>query len=315
MRAFRIAVTGKEGQVARAMVALGRFMEVEISTVGRPQLDLAHPATVLPALAAARPDAIVSAAAYTAVDQAEIERDVAFAINSAGAGAVAEAAGKLGVPVLHLSTDYVFNGCKAAPYLEDDATGPTSAYGASKLDGERRVALATDNHAIFRTAWIYSPYGTNFLKTMLRLAETRESVSVVTDQFGCPTSAEDIAHALILAARRLVESPGSSNSLRGIFHLAGTGEATWADFAREIFRCAESHGRKPVKVIAITSDQYPSPVRRPANSRLSSDKLKRVHGIEMPHWRQSTRKVVNALLGQGDQPESLRSSGGMRGPQ
>lgn len=296
MSRLRIAVTGKQGQVARAMTAIGPSLDVEVIAVGRPELDLADPASILTALEAARPDVVVSAAAYTAVDKAETEKDLAFAANGAGAGAVAEAASKLGVPVLHLSTDYVFDGSKAERYTEDDPTGPTSVYGASKLDGERRVAAATANHAIFRTAWVYSPYGANFLKTMLRLGETRDTLSVVADQHGCPTSAEDIAHAMIGAAQAMVEHDDAG--YRGVFHLTGSGEASWADFAREIFAAAEAHGRKPVAVQSITSDQYPSPVKRPANSRLSGEKLARIHGITLPDWRISTRKVVDTLLGQ-----------------
>jgi dTDP-4-dehydrorhamnose reductase len=270
-------------------------MGVEIVAVGRPALDLANPASIFSSLAATRPDAIVSAAAYTAVDKAETEKDLAFAINGNGAGAVAEAAQALDVPVLHLSTDYVFEGTKPDAYVETDPTGPTSVYGASKLDGERRVAAATDNHAIFRTAWVYSPDGSNFLKTMLRLGEARETISVVSDQHGCPTSACDIARALIQAAQRMVEDRDAR--YRGVFHLTGSGEASWADFARAIFKAAESRGRRPVKVMPITSDQYPSPVRRPENSRLSGEKLKRSYGIVLPDWRESTKAVIDALLG------------------
>lgn len=295
MSRLRIAVTGKEGQVARSMLALGPGMDVDIVAVGRPQLDLADPASVLAALREARPDAIVSAAAYTAVDKAETERDLAFAVNGAGAGAVAGAAAALGVPILHLSTDYVFDGAKPDRYRETDPTGPTSVYGASKLEGEIRVAAATPDHAIFRTAWVYSAHGNNFLKTMLRLGETRDTLSVVADQFGCPTSAEDIAAAMITAAGRMASD--RDERYRGIFHLTGSGEANWADFAREIFRVAGHHGRKPVEVVSITSDQYPSPVKRPANSRLSGEKLDQVYGIVLPDWRVSTAKVVGALLG------------------
>lgn len=296
MSPLRIAVTGKEGQVARSMLALGPEMGVEIIAVGRPEMDLSDPASVRAALEAARPDVIVSAAAYTAVDKAETEQNLAFAINGAGAGAVAEAATALGVPVLHLSTDYVFDGSKADRYVESDQTGPTSAYGASKLEGEALVAAATADHAIFRTAWVYSAHGANFLKTMLRLGETRDTLSVVADQWGCPTSAEDIARAMILAAQKLATD--RDEKYRGIFHLTGSGEASWAEFAREIFRAAEGHGRKPVAVVEITSDQYPSPVKRPANSRLSGDKLNQVYGIMLPDWRVSTAKVVDSLLGQ-----------------
>lgn len=295
MSVMRIVVTGKEGQIARSIAALGPRMNAEIVTIGRPELDLAAPGSIMPALATTRPDAIISAAAYTNVDKAETERDLAFAVNGVGAGAVAEAAARLGVPLLHLSTDYVFDGRKPTPYVETDRVGPISVYGASKIEGERRAEATLSDLAIFRTAWVYSPYATNFLKTMLRLGETHDRVAVVADQQGCPTSAEDIAHTLIIAAQRMVVD--RERRYRGIFHLAGTGEASWAEFAREIFRTAEVYGRHPVDVVPVTSDQYPSTVKRPANSRLSGEKLADIYGITLPEWQSSTRKVVETLLG------------------
>jgi dTDP-4-dehydrorhamnose reductase len=294
---MRIAVTGREGQVARSLAALGPERGVEIVLAGRPELDLAIPSSIYPALAALKPDAIISAAAYTAVDKAETERDLAFAVNGEGAGAVAEAAARLGVPVLHLSTDYVFNGAKQGAYVETDATGPCSVYGASKLDGERRIAAATDNHAIFRTAWVYSPYGANFVRTMLRLGETRDTVSVVADQQGCPTSAEDIAGALIDVAKRMAAD--ADPRFRGIFHLTGSGWASWADFAEHIFAIAAGAGHKPVDIRRITTSEYPTPAKRPANSLLSGQKLEDIYGISLPHWHSSTEKVVRTLLAQG----------------
>lgn len=291
---MRIVVTGKEGQVSRSVAVNGPAMGLEVVAVGRPELDLTDPAGVFPALAAARPDAIISAAAYTAVDRAETEPDLAYRVNAAGAGAVAAAAARLGVPLLHLSTDYVFDGSKSGPYVESDATRPISVYGASKLEGERRVAEAHADHAIFRTAWIYSPYGANFLKTMLRLGETRERISVVADQRGCPTSAGDIATALLIVAQRMIED--GSGTYRGIFHLTAAGQASWAEFAETIFDVAHDGGRSPVDVIPITSAEYPSPVRRPSNSTLSGEKLERTFGIVLPDWRTSTRGVVDSLL-------------------
>jgi dTDP-4-dehydrorhamnose reductase len=294
---MRIAVTGREGQVARSLAALGPAAGVEILLAGRPELDLGDPASVYPALAALRPDAIISSAAYTAVDKAEAEPDLAFAVNGGGASAVADAAARLNVPVLHLSTDYVFDGMKHWAYVETDATGPCSVYGASKLEGERRIAGGTDNHAIFRTAWVYSPYGNNFVKTMLRLGETRDTLSVVADQQGCPTSAEDIAGALIDAAKRMVAD--TDPRYRGIFHLTGSGQASWADFAGHIFAIATQAGRKPVDIRRITTSEYPTPAKRPANSLLSGQKLEDVFGISLPHWQSSTEKVVRTLLAQG----------------
>ncbi|CAN7288520.1 dTDP-4-dehydrorhamnose reductase [Rhizobium sp. LjRoot254] len=291
---MRIAVTGKQGQVAQSLAEIGPDEGVEIVLVGRPEFDLQDPSTVYEAISRAKPDIVVSAAAYTAVDKAESERDLAFAVNAAGAGAVAAAAARLGVPIIHLSTDYVFDGSLDRPYREDDEVGPASVYGASKLEGERLVASATPDHVIFRTAWVYSPFGNNFVKTMLRLGETRGEVGVVADQIGCPTSALDIAEAIIAVAAKLAAEP--SSALRGIFHLTGSGQASWADFAEHIFRSAEVSGRTPVKVNRITTADYPTPARRPANSRLSGEKLQQRYEIQLPDWRGSADRVIRRLL-------------------
>lgn len=291
---MRIAVTGRQGQVARSLAEIGGKAGVEIVLVGRPDLDLLDPGSILPALEAVRPDVIVSAAAYTAVDKAESEKEQAFAINAAGAGAVAKAAARLGVPVIHLSTDYVFDGSGTRPYREDDPTGPISVYGASKLVGEGLVAAATPDHVILRTAWVYSAHGANFVRTMLRLGETRAEVGVVADQFGCPTSAHDIADALMAVARRVTGDP--LPDLRGTFHLTGSGEASWSDFAEHIFATAVRHGRAPVGVRRIVTADYPTPAKRPANSRLSGGRMSEVFGIRLPDWRASTQTVVRRLL-------------------
>ncbi|WP_318764623.1 dTDP-4-dehydrorhamnose reductase [Agrobacterium fabrum] len=289
---MRIAVTGKNGQVVSALQALASA-DLEIVTLGRPELDLAQPETVLQALRAAKPDVVVSAAAYTAVDKAESESELAFAVNRDGAGAAAQAAKELSVPIIHLSTDYVFDGAKATPYIETDPVGPTSVYGLSKLEGEKAVAENTPNHAILRTAWVYSGYGNNFVKTMLRLGESRDEINVVADQLGCPTSANDIAVAIIEIARRLSNDP--SARLRGIFHLSGTGETNWANFATQIFKFSAENGGKSIIINNITTAQYPTPARRPANSRLDCSKLEEVYGIKLPAWQTSTRAVVTAL--------------------
>ncbi|OQP83606.1 dTDP-4-dehydrorhamnose reductase [Rhizobium rhizosphaerae] len=291
---MRLAVTGKQGQVVTALIERGAVHGVDILALGRPELDLADRASVLDALTGAKPDAIVSAAAYTAVDKAESEPAQAFAVNCDGAGAVAEAAVALGVPVLHLSTDYVFDGTSPEPYLESDLVGPTSVYGRSKLAGEMRLASIAPNHAILRTAWVYSPFGANFVKTMLRLAETRDSVSVVADQQGTPTSALDIADAVIAIARQMIDSDEAE--LRGVFHLTGTGSASWADFAEAIFAGLAEKTGKQVTVNRITTADYPTPARRPAYSRLSNEKLARLYGVRLPDWRDSTKLVLDRLL-------------------
>jgi dTDP-4-dehydrorhamnose reductase len=290
---LRLAVTGLKGQVVSALIERAP-KDVEIIALGRPQLDLELRGAVLAGLRHARCDAIVNAAAYTAVDKAESEPDVAMRINGEGAGHVAEAAAELGAPLLHLSTDYVFDGLLDRPYREDDPTGPIGAYGRSKLAGEEKIAAIHPNHVILRTAWVYSPFGSNFVKTMLRLGETRDGLRVVADQRGNPTSAIDIADALLLIARRLVSD--SSPSLRGVFHLTGCGEASWADVAEAAFATARASGYKPVHVTRITTADYPTPARRPANSRLDNQKLAERYGVTLPPWRQSLESCVSRLL-------------------
>lgn len=289
---MRIAVTGLQGQVVTALRE--RAAGAEIVALGRPRLDLTSRASVRDAVREARCDAIVNAAAYTAVDKAEQEEVLATRVNGAGAGFVAEAAAELGVPLLHVSTDYVFDGALDRPYREEDATAPTGAYGRSKLEGEKRVAATCANAAILRTAWVYSPFGTNFVRTMLRLGETREEVGVVADQLGNPTSALDIADALLVIARRLARDPAPE--LRGLFHMTGAGEACWAEMAEAIFARAAQHGRKQVRVRRIATADYPTPARRPANSRLDNTKLARVHGVALPPWRESLAVCVDRLL-------------------
>jgi len=290
---LRLAVTGLKGQVVSALIERAP-RDVEITAIGRPQLDLGLRHAVLANLRHTGCDAIVNAAAYTAVDKAENEPDIAMRINGEGAGHVAEAAAELNVPLLHLSTDYVFDGTLDRPYREDDATGPTGAYGRSKLAGEQKIAALHPNHVILRTAWVYSPFGANFVKTMLRLGETREEVGVVADQRGNPTSAIDIADALILLARRLAAD--RSPDLRGIFHLTGRDEASWADVAEAAFQQARKAGRRPVRVRRIATADYPTPARRPANSRLDNAKLAARYGLSLPPWRQSLEGCVERLL-------------------
>ena len=229
----RIAVTGSKGQVATAL-AERAGNGVEIIALARPAFSLEDRASVLAGLEAARPDVIVNAAAYTAVDKAESEEDLAFRVNGEGAAHVAEAAARIGAPLLHLSTDYVFDGTLDRPYREDDPTGPTGAYGRTKLAGEQRVADQQPNSVILRTAWVYSPFGANFVRTMLRLNETRDEVGVVSRSARQPD----------LGARhrrrgdrhcRKDERTTRRPALRGVFHMTGTGEATWADFAETVF--------------------------------------------------------------------------------
>ena len=293
-RPLRLVVTGSRGQVVRALVERGPHQNVEIVALGRPRLDLLKPGSILVALEAARPDVVVSAAAYTAVDLAESHSAEADAINAVGAGAVARAAAKLGAPVVHLSTDYVFDGLLDRPYREDDPTGPVGEYGRSKLAGERAVAAANSDHAILRTAWVFSPFGQNFVRTMLQLATTREEIAVVADQHGAPTSAHDIADGVMRVARNL--KADAAPRLRGIFHLTAQGEASRAEFAEAIFTLSRQAGGPFARVTAIPSSAYPTPARRPPNSRLDNSRIAREHGIVLPHWREALAVCMARLV-------------------
>jgi dTDP-4-dehydrorhamnose reductase len=292
---MQIAVTGRSGQVVLSLLERAKAGNVRVRAVGRPDLDLARPETVVTALLALRPDAIVNAAAYTAVDLAESEPALAHEINAAGAAAVARAAAQLDIPIVHLSTDYVFDGSLGRPYREDDATGPLGVYGASKLAGEAAVAAANANHAILRTAWVYSPFGKNFARTMLTLANTRDEISVVSDQLGSPTNALDIADGIITVVRNLIDRPAAPE-LRGTFHMTGAGETNWAEFAQAIFAISAGVGGPSARVRPIPTSAYPTPARRPANSRLDNSRLLNVHGVRLPDWRPSLRGCIERLV-------------------
>lgn len=291
---MKIVVTGNGGQVVTSLVERAtRCGGIEVLPLGRPVLDLAEPSTIADALAAACPDLIVSAAAYTAVDNAEDEPDIAYRVNGVAPGVLAREASRLGVRVIQLSTDYVFSGDGAEPYRETDETGPQSVYGASKRDGELAVLAAGPMHLVVRTAWVYSPFGTNFVKTMLRLAADRDEIRVVGDQFGSPTSALDIADGILSAARRLMDGEPSG----GLFHLTGTGYASWADLAREVFVASARYGGPVASVRDIATSDYPTKAKRPANSRLASTRFLDVFGYQAPAWQESVDVVVRRLLG------------------
>lgn len=292
-KTLRLAVTGLSGQVVSALI--DRAPEnVEIIALGRPQLELAKRDAVMATLRHVRADTIINAAAYTQVDKAESEPDLAMRINGDGAGYVAEVAAELNVPLLHLSTDYVFDGKLDRAYREDDVANPITAYGRSKLSGEKKIRQAHDKHIIIRTAWVYSPFGANFVKTMLRLGRHKDEVSVVADQCGNPTSAIDIADALIKISQTV--SKDKDRCFFGTFHMSGQGEATWAELAQNIFEETKSLGSKHVSVKRITTNEYPTPADRPKNSRLDNGKLKETFGFSLPYWQLSLKTCVQRLL-------------------
>lgn len=296
---MNILLLGKNGQVGwelqRALAPLGR-----ITACDSDECDLADPAALRDLVRAVHPDAIVNAAAYTAVDRAESERDLAWAVNAAAPGVLAEEATRLDAWLVHYSTDYVFDGSKSGAYGEEDATAPLSVYGASKLAGEQAIAASGCRYLIFRTSWVYAARGGNFARTMLRLAQERESLRVVGDQFGAPTAAELIADVTAHCLRDAVR-PGGDACL-GLYHLVAGGETSWHGYARFVLQQAVEAGIElrcaPDDVHAITTAEYPTPARRPANSRLDTARLQRVFGLTLPDWTYHARRTLAEIFTQ-----------------
>lgn len=290
---MRLLITGWQGQIAQALgEAAARRSDVEALAIGRPALDLVKLPTILRTLSDARPDIVINTAAYTAVDKAETDVEAAFALNCDGAARLAEAAAQRNVPLIHLSTDYVFDGFKATPYVETDPTGPRSVYGRSKREGELAVVAANPRHLIVRTAWVHSPFGQNFVRTMLRLAGERAVVRVVADQVGSPTSAEHLATVLLDLAARLA----AGEERYGILHAAGRGEASWAELAREVFSRSAASGGPRAEVEPIGSVDYPTKAERPRNSRLDTGRLEADFGLKLPDWREGVEASVRRLI-------------------
>jgi|SRR5256714_559900 len=300
---MRIAVTGRFGQIAQSLVERGPNSNMEVLTLARPAVDLARPSDLTDVLGALRPQAVVSAAAYTAVDLAESEPVLAYQINANGAEALARAAARLRIPIVHLSTDYVFDGALDRPYCEEDAPRPINVYGLSKLRGEQLVAAVNPNHAIIRTAWVYSPFGKNFARTMLSLAGSRDEISVVGDQRGAPSSAFDIANGILNVLRNLIARPDDA-AIRGVFHMTSGGDTNWAEFAMAIFAASVTNNRPFSRVRSIASSAYPTAARRPANSRLDNTKLERSHGVRLPLWRDSIPDTIARILAEDFQKKA-----------
>ena len=303
---MRIAVTGRNGQVARAIAERASQLGEEVSILARPEIDLLRPENVLAVLRDVRPDIVVGAAAYTSVDLAEQETGIITAVNVTGASELAKASAALNIPIVHLSTDYVFDGLAHRPYREGDTPCPVNMYGLSKLLSERAVSVANPNHAILRTSWIYSPFGKNFVRTILSLAENRADVSVVADQVGDPTSALDIAEGILTVSKNLLTN--SNHDMRGIFHMTSAGGVSWAKFAKEIFRVSADLGGPSAAVIPISAAAYPTLANRPPNSRLDVSKIEKIHGVTLPFWRTSIAPVVTRILRENS-VEGLASTG------
>ncbi|QCI10205.1 dTDP-4-dehydrorhamnose reductase [Pseudomonas putida] len=280
---MKILVCGRNGQVAQALQAeLASLGELHV--LGRDQLDLAQPQVLREPLRALAPDLIINAAAHTAVDQAESEPELAFAINAQSPQVLAEEAARLGVPLIHYSTDYVFDGDKPAPYTEDDAPNPLGVYGRSKLAGEQAIAAVGGEHLILRTSWVYSLHGRNFLLTMQRLLQEKPELRVVSDQIGAPTWASTIA----ASTRALIERwQGGQAGAWGTYHLTAQGETSWFGFAQAIGEQLKARGLPCAELLPIPSSEYPTPARRPFNSRLDCSRLAREWAVSQPHWQQA----------------------------
>ncbi|MGO4683091.1 dTDP-4-dehydrorhamnose reductase [Hyphomicrobium sp. 2TAF46] len=289
-------IIGKSGQVSSSLAGLLGGEGYRVVTAGRPEIDLRDLQSVRRAILAARPKVVVNAAAYTAVDKAEDEPDVAFAVNATGAEAAAKAAAEIGAAIIHFSTDYVFDGSKRAPYAETDAVSPIGVYGRSKLEGEERVAAANPKHIILRTAWVFSPFGSNFAKTMLRLGSERPEIKVVDDQRGNPTYAPDLAE-LVSKLLPLASAPAPDQRIFGTFHAVNHGETTWFGFAKAILEGAARRGGCEVTVLPIGTRDYPTKAERPAYSVLSTDKLRAVTGFELRPWTQALSDCLDQLAG------------------
>ena len=282
---MKLLVFGSSGQVATEL----QVIAPDAVFLSRQMADLSDPAACAAAVRDHRPDMVINAAAYTAVDRAEEEEELASVINGVAPGAIATEAAALGIPMVHISTDYVFDGTGQEPWSPSDLPAPQNAYGRTKLAGEMAVRNAGGTHAILRTSWVFSAHGNNFLKTMLRLSETRTALSIVDDQIGGPTPAKAIADACKRIGRHLQDAPQDS----GTYHFSGAPDTSWKGFAEQIFRTA---GRE-VEVTGIPTQDYPTPARRPLNSRLDCTDTERVFGIARPDWRTGIRDVVAALKG------------------
>jgi len=292
-----LLVIGAQGQLARCLDEAAAAHNVHVVTIGRPDGDVRQSQGMGGRFAAYHPDVIVNTAAYTAVDQAETDVDEAFAVNRDGARFVADAAGKLGVPLIHVSTDYVFNGKADGAYLETDPIDPLGVYGRSKADGELLVMRSHNQSIILRTAWVYSAYGANFVKAILAAAAQRDTLQVVDDQRGAPTSAHDLAAAILKIAEK-INAEGWSSTFAGVTHATATGVVSRDDFAREIIRLSAELNGPTADVEAVSSSLRPTAAERPANSELDCRRLSAIFGLQLPHWKSSLETCIRRMVAQ-----------------
>jgi dTDP-4-dehydrorhamnose reductase len=297
---MRILLFGRNGQVGwelqRSLAPLGELVPLGSGTEEGRVGDFGDPEGVARTIRELRPDAIVNAAAYTAVDKAESEAERAAQVNAVTPGVIAQEAAKLGAWLVHYSTDYVFDGGGTRPWREDDPTGPLSVYGRTKLAGEQRIAAANPRHLVLRTSWVYGARGGNFAKTMLRLAREREQLTVIDDQFGAPTGADLLADVTAHALRAAVADAAKA----GIYHVAAAGETTWNGYARFVVGKAQQSGEKlkcsPQQVEPVPTSAFPTPARRPHNSRLDTARFRAAFGLVLPPWQQGVARMLEEIL-------------------
>jgi dTDP-4-dehydrorhamnose reductase len=297
---MRVLLLGGTGQVGEEIRALAPQKDIDIVAPAHGEVDLRDASAIARLIASAPWGAVINAAAYNDVDRAESEQTAAFAVNAEAPTRLAAETGRRGIPLVHISTDYVFDGRKGTPYVEQDEIAPLNAYGRSKLAGEFGVRAANPRHVILRTSWVYSPYRKNFVRTILYLAAERDRLTIVADQRGCPTAASDIAATCLNIAMRCGSEP--ERAPYGIFHFAGAGEATWFEFARTIVEMsAERTGRSP-QVVPIRTADYPTPAARAADTRLDCSLIGRPYGIKPRPWREALQETIDRLLTQRGTP-------------
>lgn len=295
---MRLLIAGWQGQVAQALIRVAPSRaDITACAVGRPALDICEVRTIERALSDINPDVVINTAAYTDVDKAETEPERAMALNCEGARLLAASSAARGIPILHISTDYVFGGTSPVPYVETDATAPATAYGRSKLAGEDAVRAANPKHIILRTAWVYSEHGRNFVKTILNAARNGKPLRVVADQYGSPTYAPHLVDAMLTIAGR-VASASSAGGPWGTYHAAGAGRASWCDLASAALAHASDPGLRAIDVLPIASADYPTKTPRPAHSELDCSKLAKAFGIRLPDWADGVKTCVSRLEGQ-----------------
>lgn len=294
MNYMRIVIIGKSGQLAQSLSERFTQQDGELIYLGRPELDLLHTAEISKLVYASKPNLVINAAAYTGVDQAEDHPKVAMQINAEAPGIIAQAARLANASFVHISTDYVYSGSKIGPYYETDPVDPLSVYGQTKLAGEHNVLRAHPNSIILRTSWIYSPFGRNFVRTILDLAKTRDRITVVNDQFGSPTSAIDLAEAICVITRRWLTESGTGTGQ--IYHVAGLGKASWCEFARHVLKSSDKFGGPTATVIPLATKDWPTKAVRPKNSRLDTNSFFQTFGWRAPDWRTSVEYTVRRLL-------------------